>query len=103
MAAGLEVAAVVFSLISAFRSGIDVVHRLCDSRRLRHRRRRVHSSRHDLRQASSTAPSVTSSLDEEQLQLTRSLGRAPEDISREYEKDLAVLGDEFAKGDGSSY
>ncbi|KAI9779760.1 MAG: hypothetical protein M1816_003429 [Peltula sp. TS41687] len=99
MAAGLEVAAVVFSLISAFRSGIDVVHRLCDSRRLRRRRRRVHGSRHDLRKASSTAPSLTNSLDEKQLQLTRSLGRAPEDIGREYEKDLAVLGDEFAKGD----
>ncbi|KAI9821542.1 MAG: hypothetical protein M1826_000619 [Phylliscum demangeonii] len=94
---GLEVAAVVFSLISAFRSGIDVVRRIGDKRRVRSRRRRLPPSS----SASVTSTPRAQDVDDGdgEWELTCSLTRAPAEIGQEYEQNLAVLGERFARGD----
>ena len=121
MSAALEVAAVVFSLISAFRSGIDVVHRVGDRRRQSRLGRRGQGRRVALLSTSSSssssstppAPSSTWSsssstlarrrrFEEDEVTLTNSLGKAPDEIGSVYEQNLADLGLEFARGDGAS-
>ncbi|KAI9750098.1 MAG: hypothetical protein M1815_002016 [Lichina confinis] len=94
---GLEVAGIVFSLVSAFRSGIEIVDRVGDQRRRRDRRKP--GSRHRRNDTSPSASSAQRRLDADEARLSRSLGKGPEHISREYERDLALLGDGFARGD----
>ena len=94
---GLEVAGIVFSLVSAFRSGIEIVDRVGDQRRRRDRRKP--GSRHRRNDASSAASSAQRRLDADEARLSRSLGKGPQHISREYERDLALVGDGFASGD----
>ncbi|KAI9817740.1 MAG: hypothetical protein M1827_000859 [Pycnora praestabilis] len=77
---GVEVAAVVTSIIAAFSSGIDIFRRVRGKPRTKN--------------ANNTEPAY-----EEELQLSRSLKRGPHQIRREYEQDLLSLGDRFASGD----
>ena len=116
MSVALEIAAVVFSLISAFRSGIDVVRRVGDRRRRsklgrRGRGRRVGPLSSSSSSSTPSAPSSSLSsstlarrrrFEEDEVTLTSSLRKAPDEIGSMYEQNLADLGLDFARGDGGS-
>lgn len=102
MSVGLEVAGIVFSIISAFRSGIEIVDRVGDRRRRRRRRLGSDHRRNDAASSASSSTTISSThrrLDNDEARLSRSLSKAPEQINREYERDLALVGTDFARGD----
>ena len=76
-----NVSSCVLSIVASFTSGLDVF------KSFREKRKRRKWSRSESR------------VDEEELQLSRSLRRGPEDIGREYQKSIQSVGDHFAIGD----
>ena len=79
---GVEVASVVTSIISAFGSGLDILHRLSGKKRKGHAR----------------LPRPA----EEQEWLRRSLKTRPVEIRHEYNQQVAKFGHRFELGDGTA-
>lgn len=73
------------SIVASFSSGLDVFKELRDTRK---RRRRVKAG--------------DKAEEENEIRLSKSLRRGPEDIGREYQRNLQNAGDEFAVGDGAA-
>ena len=74
----------VLSIVASFSSGVDVL-----------RARRRSSQRRGPANGAGTGAE-----DQDEVRLSRSLRRGPEDITREYRKSLLSVGDRFAVGDG---
>jgi hypothetical protein len=77
-----NVSSCVLSIVASFSSGLDVFKQLREKRRQKRRSKNVNK------------------LDEEEVSLTRSLRQGPEDIGREYQRNIQAAGDQFAVGDG---
>lgn len=77
-----NVASCVISIVGSFSNGADVFRRLRDKRRRRKRNKRADE------------------LDEKELRLSRSLRQGPEDIGREYQRNVYGAGADFEVGDG---
>jgi len=84
-----NVSSCVMSIVASFSSGLDVFKKLRDTRK---RRRRV--------KAGDKAGDKAE--EENEIRLSKSLRRGPEDIGREYQRNLQNAGDEFAVGDGAA-
>ena len=77
---GLEVAACVASIISAFGTGLDVFRKIRAKRRARKLKRSQQSLQNE-------------------LQIQQSLERSPLEIQAEYDRYFSSLGERFAAGD----
>lgn len=79
----------IFSIIGSFTSGLDVFKRF---RELRDSDRKIRKNKNSSKREAEA--------EEQELQLARSLRRGPEDIGREYQRNVQCVGDEYAMGDG---
>ncbi|KAK5172942.1 uncharacterized protein LTR77_003064 [Saxophila tyrrhenica] len=76
-----NVASCVISIVGSFSNGLDVFKKLRDKRRRRKRSKKLDK------------------VDEEELSLSRSLRQGPEDIAREYQRNVYGAGQDFEIGD----
>ena len=82
----MNVSSCVISIVGAFADSLDVIKRMREKRgRRKHAKARQQTT------------------DEEEHHLTRSLCQGPEDIDREYQRNLYAMGEQFAVGDGMVY
>lgn len=77
-----NVSSCVLSIVASFSSGLDVFKKLGEKKRKRRRFKK------------------TDNVEEQETRLSRSLRQGPEDIGREYQKNVHAVGDDFAIGDG---
>lgn len=83
-----DVSRSVGSIIASFANGLDVF------KRLRERRRAKKRSKQNEMAAKKRA--------DEEMQLSHSLRQGPMDIEAEYSRNLQLVGERFARGDGES-
>lgn len=82
-----DVSSCVLSIVGSFASGLDVF------KKLREKKKRRRRSRRDGRECDAR-------VEEEEMRLSRSLRQGPEDIGREYARNLYAVGNGFGVGDG---
>lgn len=87
--ASRDVQGCVYSIVTAFTSGLDVLKKLREKRKQKKSRTKSDKEK-ELRRMS------------DELELHNSLSRGPIDISREYERSVGYSGGQFARGDGES-
>ncbi|KAF2459694.1 hypothetical protein BDY21DRAFT_362382 [Lineolata rhizophorae] len=95
MACSPDVAGSVSSIIAAFTSGLHVL------KRLRERRRQKKHSKPKTKNRKTNVQRKEQSGDE--LDLSRSLRRGPQDIQHEYDRKFAVAGNRFSRGDAIAH
>jgi hypothetical protein len=84
-----DVSTSVGSIISSFLNGLDVFKKLREKRRAKKR-----SKQNDATQKKRAA---------DEMQLSQSLRQGPVDIEAEYARNLQLVGERYAQGDGESH